>query len=164
MEQKKSQGQLILERIKDGPPLRLHRIEELDLLLGYYSIKRKIIECIVKHNLKCLPVSYRNLNNEIKVSQRTLRNKIKEVMGLVDTDHCLCFNVTIPEIKEVYGYNSLPLEVKRTFGDALHSHSKNFRAPCYTRYFFALFAKNEEPVYRLTFPGENYEIVSLMTK
>ena len=66
-------------------------------------------------------------------------------MGPIDGNNCYCFSVKAPEIREVYG--------------------SCFSGPTDNQnLLYALFAKNEKPVYQSIFPGENYEIISVLPK
>jgi len=140
----KSQGQLIIERIKNGPPVKLHKIEKLDYLFHPVTkrIEREIIKSIVTSNLRNVPLTYSELGRKVGLDWHVLDKKIKELSNFVDENNCYCFSVTVSEIRMVYG-NSF----KRLIGNP--------------NLLYGLFTKNRKPVYQSTFPGENYITIPL---
>jgi len=91
----KSQGQQFLERIKSGPPVRLHRMEELDYIEGFNPLirkrERKIIKTMVANNLRSIPLTYSELCQKLHLNWHSLDKEIKGLMDSMDGDDCFCF-------------------------------------------------------------------------
>ena len=65
----KSRGQLIVDRIKNGPPIKLHKMEELDYIFNPFieRIKGEVIKSIVEKNLTSASFTCTNLCRELRI-------------------------------------------------------------------------------------------------